>query len=311
MEKGVQRMKSRNQQGTGKRRIGIAAVAVLATLVAASVSAPLWIPDSPIEMNPVQRLLPPSGEHWFGTDHFGRDIFSRVIYAAGISLGIGCTVALLTTVLGTVTGLLTAYYRKLDNILMRIVDGVSAFPSILLAIALVAALGGNVANLIIALVFAFWPIMTRVVRSAALQLSKMQYIEAAKAIGTRDRVILFGHMLPNAWTPIIVQATFIFAEAILAEAALSFLGLGIKPPTPTWGSMLGESRLYLTNAPWYSIFPGIAIVITVLSLNIFGDFLRDWLNPHARHQRLTAKSQKTAMKGSEVNGHDVAASEQS
>lgn len=302
-------MKRSKQQGTGKRRIGIAAGTVLAAMVVASISAPLWVAEAPDAMNPVQRLLPPSGTHWFGTDHFGRDIFSRVIYAAGVSLSIGFTVALITTVLGTITGLFVGYYRKIDNIFMRIVDGVSAFPSILLAIALVAALGGNAVNLIIAMVFAFWPIMTRVVRSSALQLSKMQYIEAAKAIGTRDSIILFGHMLPNAMTPIIVQATFIFAEAILAEAALSFLGLGIKPPTPTWGSMLGESRIYLTNAPWYSIFPGIAIVLTVLSLNIFGDFLRDWLNPHARHKRKKAKAPKPVNGRNEVTSHDVAPSE--
>lgn len=282
-------MGSRKKKSVSKQHIGLAAGAVLAMLLLAAISASLWVPASPIEMDPVQRLQPPSEQYWFGTDHFGRDIFSRIVYAAQVSLRIGFVTALLTTILGTITGLVTGYYRKADNILMRIVDGVSAFPSILLAIALVAALGGNEINLVIALVFAFWPIMTRVVRSSTLQLSKLQYVEAARAVGTRDMGILFLHILPNALTPIIVQATFIFAEAILAEAALSFLGLGIKPPTPTWGSMLGESRIYLVKAPWFSIFPGLAIVITVLSLNIFGDMLRDLLNPHTARKRKTTK----------------------
>lgn len=283
-------MGSKNERVWGKRSIGFIAGTVLFLLVLMAISAPLWITASPIEMEPDQRLLPPSEQHMFGTDHFGRDIFSRVVHAARISLGIGFVVALFTTILGAVTGLVTGYFRRVDNILMRIVDGVSAFPSILLAIALVAALGGSMLNLIIALVFAFWPIMTRVVRSSTLQLSKMQYVEAARATGTSDFGILFFHILPNAITPIIVQATFIFAEAILAEASLSFLGLGIVPPTPTWGNMLGESRIYLTVSPWFSIFPGIAIVITVLSLNMFGDLLRDLLNPHTRKKRKSKES---------------------
>ncbi|MFS0558689.1 ABC transporter permease [Brevibacillus sp. 179-C9.3 HS] len=278
-------MRKYDERIGGGRRIGIVAGVLLLVMVLMAVSAPWWVTASPIEMEPDQRLLPPSEAHLFGTDHFGRDIFSRVIYAARISLSIGFIVALCTTILGTITGLVTGYYRKWDNVVMRIVDGVSAFPSILLAIALVAALGGSMVNLIIALVFAFWPFMTRVVRSTTLQLSTMQYVEAARATGTRDLAVLFFHILPNALTPIIVQATFIFAEAILAEASLSFLGLGIVPPTPTWGNMLGESRIYLTVSPWFSIFPGVAIVITVLSLHLFGDLLRDYLNPYTRKSR--------------------------
>ncbi|MGH3097458.1 MAG: ABC transporter permease [Streptosporangiales bacterium] len=164
---------------------------------------------------------------------------------------------------------------------MRFVDGLMAFPSIILALALVAALGGSLTNVIIALAVTSWPIMTRVVRSSTLQLREFQFIESAVASGTRGFGIMFRQILPNAVTPIIVQATFIFAEAILAEATLSFLGLGVPPPTATWGNMLGESRVYLTNAPWMSIFPGLAIVVTVLALNIFGDMLRDMLDPHS------------------------------
>ncbi|WP_206514589.1 ABC transporter permease [Brevibacillus marinus] len=281
-------MRSVSRKIWHKRQIGMIAGAVLVIFVLAAVTAPLWVPLSPIEMEPADRLQPPSREHWFGTDHFGRDIFSRVVYAAQVSFSVGFVVALLTTILGTVSGLLAGYYRWVDSILMRIIDGVMAFPSILLAIALVAALGGSLFNLVIALVFAFWPNMTRVVRSSTLQLSRMQFVEAAKSTGTRDVGILFLHILPNALTPIIVQATFIFADAILAEAALSFLGLGVKPPTPTWGNMLGESRIYLTTASWFSIFPGIAIMITVLALNIFGDMLRDMLDPRSARKRKQA-----------------------
>lgn len=263
------------------RPFGVAAGLLLVVLALAAVTAPLWVPHSPTVITPAQRLESPSWEHWFGTDHFGRDIFSRVVYGARISLLVGLAVAALSTVLGVLTGLVAGYYPRIDNVLMRIVDGVMAFPAILLAIALVAALGGNLINVIAALTFAFWPIMTRVVRSSTLQLREVQYVEAARAVGTRDTSILVGYVLLNSLTPVIVQATFIFAESVLAEAALSFLGLGVEATTPTWGNMLGESRTHLVNAPWSSVFPGLAIALTVLALNVVGDMLRDMLDPHA------------------------------
>jgi peptide/nickel transport system permease protein len=261
--------------------IGVFAATTLVLIVLVAVSASLWAPYSPTQIEPVDRLLPPSGQHWFGTDNFGRDIFTRVVYAGRISLIVGSAVALIATVSGVVSGLLAGFYSTVDNILMRAVDGLMAFPPIILALALVAALGGSVRNVIIALAVTAWPIMTRVVRAATLQLRERQFTEAAMATGRRKLAILFRHILPNAVTPIIVQATFIFAEAVLAEAALSFLGLGVEPSTPTWGNMLGESRVYITNAPWFSIFPGLAIVFTVLSLNLFGDMLRDRLDPYS------------------------------
>ena len=264
-----------------RRPIGTAAGVILLLLALAAVTATLWAPHSPSDITPVERLRSPSWEHWFGTDHFGRDVFSRVVYGARVSLTVGFVVAVLSTVLGAITGLVAGYYRRLDGIIMRIIDGVMAFPAILLAIALVAALGASLVNVIAALTFAFWPIMTRVVRASTLQLREMQYVEASRAVGARDTSILFTGVLLNALTPVIVQATFIFAESVLAEAALSFLGLGVDPTTPTWGNMLGESRTYLVNAPWSSIFPGLAIAITVLALNVFGDMLRDMLDPHA------------------------------
>lgn len=267
------------------RLVGLCAAAVLVLIVLAAFTAPLWAPHGPDDIAPANRLLGPSGRYWFGTDNFGRDIFSRVVYGGRVSLIVGLTVALVATALGTLAGLLAGYFRAVDNVLMRFVDGLMAFPSIILALALVAALGGSLVNVIIALSVTTWPIMTRVVRSSTLQLRELQFIDAAVATGTSRVDILFRHILPNALTPIIVQTTFIFAEAVLAEAALSFLGLGVKPPTPTWGNILGDSRSYLTIAPWFSIFPGLAIVVTVLALNVFGDMLRDVLDPHSGRLR--------------------------
>lgn len=267
------------------RLVGLCAAAVLVILVLAAFTAPLWAPHGPDDIAPSDRLLGPSAKYWFGTDNFGRDILSRVVYGGRVSLIVGLVVALLATALGTVAGLLAGYFRTVDNVLMRFVDGLMAFPSIILALALVAALGGNLTNVIIALSVTSWPVMTRVVRSSTLQLRELQFVDAAVATGTGRLDILFRHILPNALTPIIVQTTFIFAEAVLAEAALSFLGLGIKPPTPTWGNILGDSRSYLTIAPWFSIFPGLAIVVTVLALNVFGDMLRDVLDPHSGRLR--------------------------
>lgn len=264
-----------------KKKRNLISLTLLVLITIATITATLWLPHSPTIINPDDRLLGPSSQYWFGTDDFGRDIFGRTIVAAKVSLFIGIVVALLSTILGTIVGLLSGYYRKADFIIMRIIDGMLAFPSLLLALALVAALGGNMFNIIIALTFAFGPIMARVVRSAVLQITNVQFIEAAKATGTADIVILLRYIFPNIITPIIVQGTFVFAKAILAEAALSFLGVGIDPTIPTWGAMLQESQIYMTVAPWLSIFPGIAIVITVLSLNILGDGLRDFLDPHA------------------------------
>ncbi|SNZ14699.1 peptide/nickel transport system permease protein [Terribacillus aidingensis] len=257
------------------------ALAIFLLIALGTITANLWLPLSPVAIDAEQRLLAPSAAHWFGTDDFGRDIFARVVVAARVSLAVGVIVAIIATVVGTLIGLISGYFRKTDFILMRIVDGFLAFPALLLALALVAALGGSITNIVIALTIAFFPVMSRVVRSAVLQIKNAQYIEAAKTTGTNNFVIIFRYVLPNVLSPIIVQSTFIFAKAILAEAALSFLGVGVNPSTPTWGNMLQESQIYITIAPWFSIFPGVAIVITVLSLNILGDGLRDAFDPHS------------------------------
>lgn len=271
------------------KKSNIAAITVLALLTVATVTANLWLPVSTSFINPTERLLPPSGDYWFGTDDFGRDIFARTIVAARVSLLIGAVVAVLSTVLGTITGLVSGYYRKADFFIMRIIDGMLAFPALLLALALVAALGGSITNIIIALTFAFWPVMARIVRSTVLQVNNVQYIEAAKTTGTSDFVIIFRYILPNVLSPIIVQGTFMFARAILAEAALSFLGVGIDPSVPTWGNMLQEAQIFITLAPWFSIFPGLAIVLTVLSLNMLGDGLRDAFDPYSANQKKRRK----------------------
>lgn len=272
------------------KKSNIVAVGVLALLTIATITANLWLPVSPSFIDPAQRLLPPSDDYWFGTDDFGRDIFARTIVAARVSLLIGAVVAVLSTVLGTITGLVSGYYRKADFFIMRIIDGMLAFPALLLALALVAALGGSITNIIIALTFAFWPVMARIVRSTVLQVNNVQYIEAAKTTGTSDVVIIFRYILPNVLSPIIVQGTFVFARAILAEAALSFLGVGIDPSIPTWGNMLQEAQIFITLAPWFSIFPGLAIVVTVLALNVLGDGLRDVFDPYSANQKKRRKS---------------------
>ncbi|WP_052360754.1 ABC transporter permease [Oceanobacillus manasiensis] len=265
-----------------KKKRNLISASLLLLFTVATITASWWLPVLPSEMDSAKRLIGPSADHWFGTDHFGRDILAQTVVAARVSLVVGLSVALISTVLGTITGLIAGYYKRADFVIMRIIDGMLAFPSLLLALALVAALGGSVSNIIIALSFSFWPVMTRIVRSAVLQINSIQYVEAAKTSGIGDLVILFRYVLPNVLSPIIVQGTFIFAKAILAEAALSFLGVGVEPSTPTWGNMLQEAQIYISIAPWFSIFPGIAIVITVLTLNILGDGLRDSFDPHAK-----------------------------
>lgn len=265
-----------------KNRKRMIALFILITLMVAAFTADIWMTASPSTIDSSQRLLPPTLKHWFGTDHFGRDIFSLTIIASRVSLVVGVLVAVLSTIFGSVLGLIAGYYQRLDTIIMRVIDGMLAFPSLLLALALVAAIGGSVFNIIIALTFSFSASMTRVVRSAVLQIKSVQYIEAAKTSGVQDVIILMKYIYINILSTVIVQGTFVFAKAILAEAALSFLGVGVEPSTPTWGNMLQESQLYITISPWMSIFPGIAIMITVLSLNILGDDLRNSFDPHNR-----------------------------
>lgn len=239
---------------------------------------------APERMQVKLRFKTPDFAYPLGTDNYGRDIFSRLVHGARLSLSIGLAVALVTGILGTMIGVLAGYFKKLDSPLMRLMDALMAFPAILLAIAIAAALGPSAINAVIALVAVYTPRTARIVRSTVLVIREMDYVQAAKACGARDAWILLRHVLPNSMAPLIVQLTFIFAYAILAEAILSFLGVGPPPPAPTWGNMIAEGKDYLREAPHICLFPGIAVALTCLGLNLLGDGLRDVLDPRLRVQ---------------------------
>lgn len=259
--------------------------ALLLMMTAAAVVAPWLTPYDPEAVNPQERLLPPGDAHPMGTDRYGRDVFSRVVYGARTSLLVGWSVMLGVTLLGGGLGLLASVSPRADRILMRVVDGMMAFPDVLLAIALMAVLGSNVVNVIVALSVVYTPRMARVVRAAALSVLEEPYIEAARAAGAASARVLWRHVLPGTIPAAVVQATFLFAYAVLAEAALSFLGVGAPPYVPSWGNIINEGQLYVRRAAWIAVYPGVAVVLTVLGLNMIGDDLRDWLDPRMRSER--------------------------
>lgn len=237
-----------------------------------------------IKQNAAIRLSAPSADHWFGTDHFGRDIFARVVYGARSSLTIGIVVTLVCLVVGGFIGSVAAYYGgRFDAIVMRIMDTIMSIPPILLALAVVAALGQNLTNLIIAMIVAQVSSFTRIVRSSIMSVVGFEYVEAAKACGTKDSRIILKHIIPNAIGPIIVQSTMSIARTIITAAGLSFIGMGIQPPFPEWGSMLAEGKQYMRYTPYLVMFPGGFIVLTALSLNVLGDGLRDALDPKLKN----------------------------
>ena len=250
----------------------------------AAVFAPSLATHDPLRSAVAIRLQAPSGAHYLGTDGFGRDVFSRVLYGARVSLGVGLAVVVLSTVFGTVTGLVAGYYRRLDGPIMRVMDGLMAFPAILLAIAVMGALGPGVQNVVLALSIVYWPRTARIVRGSVLAIRELDFVDSARSLGAGDARIIARHILPSAASPVFVQATFVLAATILAEAGLSFIGAGVPPPHPSWGSILAEGRLFMRNAPWMTIFPGLAITIVVLSLNLVGDGLIDFLDPKRRKQ---------------------------
>lgn len=252
---------------------------VLALIVLAAILAPLIAPYAPNKLSIVNKLKGPSLTHLFGTDEFGRDIFSRAIYAGRISLLVSLGVVFISTVLGVIMGVAAGYFRQLDAPISRLLDAMMSFPDILLAIALVAALGPSLATVIIALGITYAPRLARIVRGSTLVLRELPYIEAAVAMGLPTWQVLMRHVLLNLASPILVQATFVFASAMLAEASLSFLGVGVSSDMPTWGTMLASGREFMNNAPWLMIFPGLAIVLSVLSLQLLGDGLRDLVDP--------------------------------
>jgi peptide/nickel transport system permease protein len=253
------------------------AVIVLAALLAGAVST-----HDPRRLNPAERLKAPSARNFLGTDEFGRDVYSLVLHGAQISLLVGASTMILTSLCGIVIGLVAGYYRRVDPVLMRVMDGLMAFPAILLAIALMAARGPGVGNVIFALSVVYTPRTAMLIRSTVLSLRELDYVQAARALGRRDLIIAFRHILPNCVGPLLVQASFIFAYAILAEAILGFLGVGVPPYVPSWGNVIASGKNVIREAFWVSLFPGLALTLSGLALNLLGDGLRDVLDPRLR-----------------------------
>ena len=265
-----------------RRRTVMAGLVVLAIVALLALLAPLIAPYAPNRLSIANRLKPPGATFWFGTDEFGRDVFTRTLYAGRQSLLVGASVVVLAGLVGVTLGLVAGFFRKLDTPIARVIDAMMAFPDILLAIALVAALGPSLATVIVALGIVYAPRLARVVRASTLVIRELPYVEAARALGVPTWRIMMRHVLRNLVSPILVQATFIFAYGMLAEAGLSFLGVGVSPEVPTWGTMIAAGRQYIGQADWMTIFPGIAIVMSVLSLQLVGDGLRDLLDPRLR-----------------------------
>lgn len=253
---------------------------IVVIIVLLTTFGPMVISRGPLELNIQDRLQGPSGDYLLGTDNYGRDLLSRVLHGARVSLFVGFAVAILSTVIGYIIGMYSAYFRWADAILMRICDGFMAFPAILLAIALMAVLGAKTSNVVIALTVVFTPYVARVVRSSALVVKEQTFVEALRAQGASSNRIIWLNMAPNVVSPAIIQATFIFADSIITEAALSFLGAGVPPPAPSWGNILLDGKTLIFNNPWMTIVPGAAIILTVLGINLLGDGLRDLFDPH-------------------------------
>jgi len=263
---------------------------LLLLMVLSAFLAPVLAPHDPLEAEVTKRLRPPvwtakgTSEYLLGTDQLGRDVLSRTIYGSRVSLIVGITAVVISGALGVLLGLIAAIQGgRLDALIMRVADVQLAFPFILLAIAVVAVVGGGLLNVILILGVTGWVSYGRVVRSQALSVKEKEYVEAARALGTRSLVLVFRHILPNVMTPVIVLATFNVASYMVAEASLTFLGLGVQPTIPSWGIMLADGREYMRAGWWMAIFPGLALVLTVLSINLLGDWLREYLDPRLRH----------------------------
>lgn len=264
------------------RPIALAGLALLVVVALAAILAPWIAPFDPFEMNPIIRLSPPDPTHWFGTDQFGRDTLSRVIYASRMALLVGVGVVVFALFTGVPIGVLSALFPRFGHVTMRLVDVLMAFPSLLLALGLIVVLGPSVVNSVIAVGAGFLTTTTRIVYGLTLRLKSETYVEAARSMGSRTGWLIARHILPNLVSPLLVQASFVFAFAQLAAASLDFLGLGAPPTIPSWGNMLAESRQFVTRAPWLLFFPGTMIVLTAFALNLVGDSLRDRLDPHFR-----------------------------
>lgn len=263
------------------RRYPLAALGALVILLmaVAALFAPWLGTVDPVAMNTIDRLKPPDAAYWLGTDMFGRDVWSRVVYGARVSLAVGLAAAVASVAIGLLIGLVAGYIRLLDAIVMRVMDGLMAIPGILLAIALVALSGSSLLTVVIAITIPEIPRVVRLVRSVVLSVREEPYVQAAISVGTPLPKILWRHVLPNTIPPLTVQATYVCASAMLTEAILSFLGAGTPPEFPSWGNMMAEGRSYFPLAPWIVLFPGIALALTILAVNLLGDGLRDRLDP--------------------------------
>lgn len=263
-----------------KNKAALVGGILIILFIIVAIVGPYFTPYEPNKQIITEKLNGPSLDHWFGTDHLGRDIFSRVIHGMKLTLYIGFFSVILGATVGVLLGILAGYYGKMtDTIIMRAMDVLLAFPGILLALAIVSVLGASLNNVIIAVAIFSVPVFARIVRGSTMAVKNLEYIDAVKVLGASDARIIFKHILPNVTSPLIVQASLNIATAILAASGLSFLGLGAQPPTPEWGAMLSDGRNYLFNAPHVAFFPGIAIVVVVLAFNILGDGLRDALDP--------------------------------
>ncbi len=260
----------------------LAGAAVLLAFLLAAVFADSIATHNPTRLNPAARLKPPSAADYFGTDEFGRDVYSLVVFGTRVSLLVGGVTMVLTSVGGVAIGLVAGFYRRLDLLIMRFTDGLMAFPAILLAIAFMAARGPGVWNVILALSIVYMPRTALLIRSTVLSVRELDYVQAARALGRRDLGVAFRHILPNCLAPLLVQGTFIFAYAILAEAILGFLGVGVPPYVPSWGNVIASGKNVIREAFWVSLFPGLALTLAGLSLNLLGDGLRDVLDPRLR-----------------------------
>ena len=263
---------------------GLTGMVLVILVILIAIFAPLIIPpEYATRMDMRARLAPPNFNHWFGTDQLGRDLFYRVMLGARTSINIAASAVLMSLIIGLPLGLISGYFGgRTDNILMRLVDTLLSFPALLLALTISAVLGPNLQNTILAIGIAFTPYLARLIRGEALRVSQMPYVEAARSSGATNTRLIVGHVLPNIMPVVIVQATISLAFAILAEAGLSFLGLGTQPPEASWGLMIQASRDYLDRAPWTALVPGTAVALTVLGLNMFGDVLRDVLDPRSQ-----------------------------
>lgn len=269
----------------GSKPLCISAMVILLLIAAISVFAPFIAQHDPVEIAPALRLQPPTEDFLLGTDSYGRDLFARLVHGGRVSLLIGLGAAAVSLAGGLALGLIAGYFRRLDAVIMRAMDGLMAIPNVLLAIAVVALWGGNLATVLIAITIPEIPRVTRLVRSVVLSAREEPYVEAAVALGTPPATILWRHLMPSAVGPLIVQGTYICASAILLESILSFLGAGINPEIPTWGNIMADGRPYFQLRPTIILWPALLLSLTILSVNILGDAARDWLNPQAAPRR--------------------------